>query len=358
VPLLACPAVNQGDPETLLDKPAVAPNDRTSSVDYRCYVLDERHRKVSLRQVEPILCDLCRIAIDGSRLRPRFSRRPTQGQSVIIQQSFRAAALFGLMLAAGCASVGLPSPLSRLENSLVFQPEPYPTGNWYPDGLVFEDAWFESTDGAKLHGWFVPHDRPRAVVLVAHGNAGNVSHRAGWLRRLHDDHQLTVLAFDYRGYGRSEGKPSEQGLIDDARAARRWLAQRTGVAETEIVLLGRSLGGGVAVQLAANDGARGLILESTFTSLPDVGAEHMSWMSPRTVMRNRFNSLEAITHYTGPVLISHGDADTLIPIAHGQALYAAAPGPKRFVTIPGAGHNDAWNAESARALDEFIAALN
>ncbi|REJ91653.1 MAG: alpha/beta hydrolase [Planctomycetota bacterium] len=262
-----------------------------------------------------------------------------------------------ILSSAGCRTLAPVSPLARLERRMVFHPVKYPEGDWAPVGLGQEDAWFTAEDGTRLHGWFLEHKNPRAVVLFAHGNAGHLAHRAESLRILRDRHGLSAMCFDYRGYGRSDGKPSENGLLMDARAARKWLAERTGVAETDIVLMGRSLGGGVVTELAAEDGARGLVLASTFTSLPDVGAEHVPWLSPRVVMVNRFNSVEAIERYNGPVLISHGDADELIPFEQGERLFAAAPGPKEFVRIPGGGHNDPQSEEYREALDRFIDAL-
>src|SRR5439155_17149604 len=125
----------------------------------------------------------------------------------------------------------------------------------------FEDAWFEADDGTRLHGWFAEAKNPRAVVLHTHGNAGNVTHRAPLLELFRERLRASILVFDYRGYGRSEGTPDEKGILADARAARRWLAKRAGVAESDVVLHGTSLGGGVAVDLAARDGARGLVLE-------------------------------------------------------------------------------------------------
>ncbi|MBS0207327.1 MAG: alpha/beta hydrolase [Planctomycetes bacterium] len=223
--------------------------------------------------------------------------------------------------------------------------------------VPMEDAWFESADGTALHGWLARCAEPRAVVLYCHGNAGNISYLRSMLEDLTLNHQLTVLAFDYRGYGRSEGIPNEQGILDDARAARAWLAEHAGIGEREIVLMGRSLGGGVAVDLAAKDGARGLILESTFTSMPEVAAEHVKVLPLRSVMRTRLNSLAKIADYHGPLLQSHGDADRLIPYAMGRKLHEAAPGPKRFVTITGGDHNDAQSTEYFQALDEFIASL-
>ena len=262
-----------------------------------------------------------------------------------------------LGLLPGCTHLGPLSPLAPLERSLVFYPVPYPQGNWQPVGLAYEDVWFEAADGARLHGWFVPHPRPRAVALFLHGNAGNITSRASVLRALHGRHDLAVMTFDYRGFGRSEGKPNEQGILRDARAVRAWLAQRTGVTERDIVLFGRSLGGGVAVDLAAKDGARGLVLASTFTSLPDVGAHHVPWVPTRWIMSNRLNSLAKIKQYDGPLLQSHGDADQVVPYEFGKMLFEAAPGPKQFVTMFGAGHNDPWNDEFHNQLDALLASL-
>lgn len=263
------------------------------------------------------------------------------------------------VLLTGCRGGGSPSsgPLATLERSMVFQPAKYPQGNWQPAALDFEDAWFQAADGTRLHGWYCPHPAPRAVVLLTHGNAGNITHRADVLRKLNREHGLAVMTFDYRGYGRSEGTPDEEGILQDARAARRWLAGRTNVPEHEIVLMGRSLGGAVAVDLAANDGTRGLILESTFTSLPDVAGDHVSWAPTGLLMRNRLNSRAKLPRYRGPLLISHGDADRVIPFEHGQRLFDAANHPKRFVVIPGAGHNDPPTREYYLALDEFIDSL-
>jgi fermentation-respiration switch protein FrsA (DUF1100 family) len=199
-----------------------------------------------------------------------------------------------LPFAAGCASLGPYSPLAPLERKLVYYPLRYPQGNWQPKGLDYEDVEFAAADGTRLHGWFVPHQAPRAVALFMHGNGGNVTGLAESLWLLNQRHAVAVMAFDYRGYGKSEGTPHEWGLLEDARAARAWLAQRCGVAERDIVLMGRSLGGGVAVDLAAQDGARGLVLASTFTSLPDAAAEHAPWASPRLLMSNRYDSLAKI----------------------------------------------------------------
>jgi uncharacterized protein len=260
-------------------------------------------------------------------------------------------------LLTGCALMGDWSPLASVERRHVFRPWKYPSGDWEPFELEYEDVTFKAADGTKLHGWYVPHHAPRAVILYAHGNAGNVSTRAKTLKDLNERHEAAVLIFDYRGYGRSEGTPGEEGLLQDARAARKWLARRTGLDEHEIVLMGRSLGGGVMVDLAAKDGCRGLILESTFTSMPDVAQRLLPLVPAGWLMTQRFDSLSKIRNYEGPLLQSHGDRDQLIPIAQGKKLFNAAKGPKRFIVIRGGGHNSGRPEYYHEALAEFLESL-
>lgn len=266
---------------------------------------------------------------------------------------FRLAPLF-LLVATGCRVSGQLSPLLPLEQAIVFQPSVYPEGDWSPSGLAFEDAWFQAHDGTELHGWYVAHSRPRGVVLFCHGNAGNVATWSETLRVLNERHRLAVMSFDYRGYGRSAGKPSELGILQDARAARRWVATRTGVTESDVILMGQSLGGAVAVDLASRDGARALVLARTFTSLPDVGASHMPWLLPDWNMTMQMDSLSKIRQYPGPVLISHGDADEIVPFTQAQALYEAAQGPKQFFREPGGKHNDLRSEAYHVTLEEFL----
>ena len=185
-----------------------------------------------------------------------------------------------------------------------------------------------------------------------------MANRANVIRYLQRELRVSVLAFDYRGYGRSEGRPHEKGVLADARAARDWLASRAGVAADEIVLMGESIGGAVAVDLAAADGARGLVLENTFTSLPDVAAYHFPWLPVRTFMRSRLDSESKIGGYRGPLLQCHGDADTVVPFALGLRLHEAAKAPKEFVVISGGDHNDPRSPQWLTALDEFFDRLS
>ena len=193
-------------------------------------------------------------------------------------------------------------------------PSNIPRGTGSRHGLDFEDAAFQADDGTKLHGWYCPSKDPRAVILYAHGNGGNLSYDAWLMKHLQKELRVTVLDFDYRGYGKSEGKPTVEGVLKDARAARKFLATRAGVKESSIVLMGRSLGGAVVVQLAAESRPRGLILESTFSSLKEVAAHHLGSLA-EMVPQDRLNSVAQLARYDGPLLQSHGDADRVIPFA-------------------------------------------
>ncbi len=275
----------------------------------------------------------------------------------VMRFSLSLALAIAATLVGGCAPLGKMSPLLPIERAVVFHPAAYPAGNWSPVDLAFEDAWFEAKDGTQLHGWYVAHPHPRGIALYCHGNAGNVTVLTDVLRALNERHGLAVMSFDYRGYGRSDGQPSEPGVLQDARAARRWLSERTATAEKDIILIGRSLGGAVAIDLAATDGARALVLDSTFTSLPDIGASLLPWLLPRWNMTMRMDSLAKIERYPGPLLISHGDKDEVIPFAQGEKLYESAPGSKRFFREQGGKHNDPHPAEYHGALEEFLASI-
>jgi fermentation-respiration switch protein FrsA (DUF1100 family) len=255
----------------------------------------------------------------------------------------------------GCVSPPDLSSLKALEQTVVFQPARFPVGNWKPKDLLYEDAHIVAEDGLRLHGWYCEGRSPRAAVLYAHGNAGNVTDCYWKLRFLTEKLGVSVLCFDYRGFGKSEGTASEEGIVKDARAARRWLAIRTGVKESDIVLLGTSLGGAVAVDLAARDGARGLILESTFTSIPDVADSKRLKLG--SAMSVQLDSLAKIRNYRGPLLQSHGDADRVVPLALGEKLFEAANQPKQFVRIKDGGHMAPPSREYYRALDRFLNSL-
>ena len=257
-----------------------------------------------------------------------------------------------MLVPSGCSTLGPLNPMASVERKLLYHPT---ESSSIPAAIDFEEVRFRNKSGNPLHGLFLEHPSPKGVLLFCHGNAGNIVDRLPRLRQLRADHQLSVFGFDYRGYGASAGKPSEVGLYEDARAARNWLSIKTNIAETDIVIMGRSLGGAVAVELAT-DGAKGLILESTFTSTTDVGKSHAKWLPVSVLMSQTFESVEKISQYHGPLLQMHGTEDTVVPYKLGINLHQQANQPKRFVTMNG-GHNDASHPDYEPLLREFLAAL-
>jgi fermentation-respiration switch protein FrsA (DUF1100 family) len=252
---------------------------------------------------------------------------------------------------------GLVLLLKFLENRFVYFPSPWPSDQDIVLPDYMHDVHFDTASGVSLHGWHLSHLKPRAHVLFLHGNAGNLVGRKMMLERLHDTHGLDVFAFDYRGYGKSAGRPTEAANISDARRARHVYAEMAGISESEVVLMGRSLGGAIAVTLAAEDGARGLVLQSTFTSLPDMAARQFPWLPVRMMMKNRYPSIDRLPDYHGPLLYSHSEDDTIIPYAMGQALFSVANEPKEFFRMSGRGHNDPQSPEYDSALIDFLDSL-
>jgi len=237
-------------------------------------------------------------------------------------------------------------------NRLLFFPAKFPDGNWNPQELSYVDVFFNSEDGTPLHGWYCPCDQPVAQLLILHGNAGNITHRAALLRWLQRAN-VAVFILDYRGYGKSSGAPSIDGAIMDSNAARAKFCELIDARPSDLMLLGESLGGAFAVAIAAESPPRALILQSTFSSLRDVAEVHYpafaSLVSPQTL-----NSLEQIRGYTGPLLQSHGENDRTIPYSLATKLFAAANEPKEFVSIPHADHNSPLEAAYQAQFLEFI----
>jgi uncharacterized protein len=229
-------------------------------------------------------------------------------------------------------------------------------------GLPVERVEIRTDDGLTLVAWVMPSERRSDPwLLICHGNGGNISeagrpfHYAG-LRGL----GLNLLAFDYRGYGESEGKPSEPGLYRDAEAAYRYLRDTLGVEADRIVIFGHSLGSAVAVELAGREPASGLILDGALTSVTDRGQEVYPFIPVRWIAGSRYASIEKIGNLRLPKLFLHAERDEVIPIAHGRRLYEAAPPPKRFVVL-GGGHGDAFDVDSATyygAIRRFLAELS
>jgi len=246
--------------------------------------------------------------------------------------------------------------LLLLENWLVYHPTA-PEAGWQPvAGQGLEEIHLTAADGTDIHALWAPRAESDLALLYCHGNAGSLLHRVGAVLELRKTLDVSVLIFDYPGYGFSAGKPSEAGCYAAADAAYDWLAQR--MPPERIVLYGKSLGGGVAVDLAARRPHHALVLMKTFTSLPDVGQAHFPWLPARWLMRNRYDSLAKIGSCSRPLFMAHGDRDELVPLVQGQRLYEAAAQPKQFYLMDGTGHNDPLPPSCLAALADFLHRLN
>jgi hypothetical protein len=265
----------------------------------------------------------------------------------------------GTVAAAGVAGASL---LMRREllNALLYFPSAALEATPADAGLRYSDVEVTTEDGERLHGWWVPTTRPpsKAHVLHLHGNAGNISFRIPQARLLAEA-GFDVFLVDYRGYGRSTGRPDEEGTYRDARAARAALVKFAGVDPARIVYLGESLGGAVAVALAIESPPRALILQSTFSSIKSMARRHYP-LVPGVLVVDAYPTLDRIPRVEAPVLVVHGDRDDIVPLAEGQALLAAAREPKRLWIVNGAGHNDLVDvagAEYGRVVSEWLETL-
>jgi hypothetical protein len=222
-------------------------------------------------------------------------------------------------------------------------------------GLDYEPLTLTTSDAEKLDAWFIPADPARGVVLFFHGNAGNISHRLDSIRLFHEL-GLSVLIFEYRGYGQSTGRPTEKGTYRDADAAWQYLVEQRGIPPEAIILFGRSLGAAIAAELATRQDPAAVILESGFTSVPDIAAELYPWLPVRWLSRYRYDSRKLLANIHSPVLIAHSRDDEIIPYSNGEQLFAAANEPRQFLELRG-GHNDGFIVSGMayiQGLDSFI----
>lgn len=221
-------------------------------------------------------------------------------------------------------------------------------------GLYYEDMVVSTSDGVDINFWYIPADHPRATIIFCHGNGGNIGHRLEKIQILHDLN-LSVLIFDYRGYGSSGGRPSEEGLYRDAAAVAGYLLNVRMIPGERTVVFGESLGSSVAVDLASRHDLAGIIIEGGFTTARDV-AKRIFPFIPGFVYKSRFDSLEKIGEVRAPKLILHSSEDEIIPYELGKKLFDAASGPKEFVMLKG-GHNDAFLVSRevyTREIDSFF----
>ena len=243
------------------------------------------------------------------------------------------------------------------EDRFIYFPSKYPEGAWDVERLgaglgaaspKIEDVWMRAADGVRLHGWYCTPQQTggedsslisnRMTLLWFHGNAGNLSHRYPVIEKLLEQ-KVAVFIIDYRGYGRSEGSPSEEGLYMDARAAWDYLLGERKISPGNIILFGDSLGGAIAIDLATKVDPAGLIVQSTFTSIKDMAAQVMPFL-PGFILRTKMDSINKIARVRSSKLFIHSPADEMVPYRFGRQLYDAASPPKRFYEVKGASHNE------------------
>jgi fermentation-respiration switch protein FrsA (DUF1100 family) len=258
------------------------------------------------------------------------------------------------------AIIGLPVGffmLRRFETAVTFHPERAAFDGLWRVPQNAEEVWFKTSDGLRLYGWlFRSKTRPAAAAVVYfHGNGGNLSY-CDWVGASLSERGFDVLLFDYRGYGRSEGEPTdERGVYADADAAYDFLVKERGVPARSVALYGQSLGTAAAVDVAAREPCGALVLESGLSSAGDMAGAILPWL-PRFVRgltKNKFDSVGKLPRVRCPVLVVHGDRDTVIPVAQGRKLFAAAPEPKRLKIVEGAGHNDLSIVGGERYIDSL-----
>ncbi|MCW8930318.1 MAG: alpha/beta hydrolase [Gammaproteobacteria bacterium] len=246
-----------------------------------------------------------------------------------------------------------------------FQPKlifiPYKTMNETPKdwGLKYEEVFFQTSDNIKLHGWYIPHKDAKQTLLFFHGNAGNISHRGESIKIFHRL-GLNVFITDYRGYGKSEGQPSEDGLYEDARSSWNYLLTQKDIQADSIVLFGRSLGGAVATKLATEVSAEALILESTFSSASKMAKSLYPGLSSLIYLRFNFDNVTMVKQVQTPLLLMHSPDDEIIPLQQGQKVFLAANHPKKMVILQG-NHNNGFlqsQPNYEHQLKKFLTTLN
>jgi fermentation-respiration switch protein FrsA (DUF1100 family) len=230
----------------------------------------------------------------------------------------------------------------RLEERLIFYPDKSIEATPAHFQITFEDVFFPTTDGIRLNGWFVPYPRAEHTLVWFHGNAGNISHRLENIRLLHEKVGVNIFIFDYRGYGRSQGEPSEEGTYKDGAAALEYLRSRQDIDSGKLIFFGRSLGAAVASELARQYECSALILETPFASIAHMARVAFPVLPIAPLLSARYDTLEKVRHIKSPLLVIHGDRDEVVPYNQGKEVFAAAPEPKEFYTIAGARHNDTY----------------
>ena len=247
-----------------------------------------------------------------------------------------------ILLVVGLGSATLAGGLLMfMENAFIYFPTTYPSGNWNPtqvEGCSIEDVYFEAEDGVRPHSWFLENPSSKRVLVYYHGNAGSIADRYEWGCQLKGV-GASVLMVEYRGYGRSEGSPGEAGFYKDAEAVWKWLVQTKGYAANQIILYGKSLGGGVAAELSTRHSPGALVLQSTFTSIPDMAKIVLPFV-PKFMIRTRFQTIDKLSQIDCPVLVIHSRDDEIVPFQMGERLAQKAGKLHGFLQFSNYGHND------------------
>lgn len=270
--------------------------------------------------------------------------------------------MFNLVLSLAVAYGAVVGLAFAFQDQLLFQPSSRLLATPDDAGMEYETVRLDTDDGETLHGWWIPApgvsretspgEFGKQTLLFFHGNAGNIS---GRLENVQQFHQLglNVLIVDYRGYGRSTGSPSEEGIYHDAAACWTHLTTDRGVSPDDIVVFGRSMGGGAATWVAARHTPGAVILESVFTNVPDIGAHHYSFLPVHALATNQFDNEARISEVDAPILFIHSRDDRVVPFKLGRRVYEAATEPKEFLEIQG-GHNDGFMVSA----DTYLQAIN
>jgi fermentation-respiration switch protein FrsA (DUF1100 family) len=257
------------------------------------------------------------------------------------------------------AYLALLMVMMALETRLVYPARDPARHSWQPTEFDYREFNCESRDGTNVHGWVLPGTKPGPAIVVFHGNAEDVAEVSPWLgESLRKNLDATILVFDYRGYGKTQGVPNEQRVLEDSEAAVRAFAKQLNTTPDKIVFYGRSLGGGVAVGTAERTGAGMLILDRTFNSLTETAASSFPWIPTSLIMRNRYPSDRRIAKLDIPLFQSHFEEDELIPFQQAEKLFAASPSRhKQFLGIPGGGHlrrlPDSWWPVAAEFVHQY-----
>ncbi len=270
----------------------------------------------------------------------RFLESVETGRLGVFSSAMQWTGVWAVIISLLGAYVALGLVLFLFQSRLVYFPEKVMVGTPHDVQLNYEAIYFKTRDGVELFGWYVPAPNSKGTILFCHGNAGNISHRLEYLQIFHRM-GLSTFLYDYRGFGLSSGTPSEEGTTLDSEAALDFVMSRKGVPSERIVLYGESLGGAVAARLAVQQRPGALILASTFTSLPDLGAELYPLFPVRLLSRFRYDTLEYLRRVESPTLLIHSPDDEIVPFRHGRELYNAVSASRELLSIKG-DHNSGF----------------